>query len=258
MRALMIGAVLALAMAGAAMAQGYQYQPSGLEWTGRAPAAVGDTVRGLLRLPSGLVGLGDVAVDDVYADDMFSYWTGTSGGHRYLYDRYNGFWMPGPIDYRHATLNFQGEPIEGWVRVFGPFVEYNHFFGSDGVLYKRINIERNRNRKTNEHRRVIYTYFVNMATGERSDSEAMAYRVIGDLGVAREVVDRQVQQQEAALAKILAENPAFPNWQTEEFTTPAEVAAPADDAKKTDPTLLELVEGQIGPLQVGPAAPAGK
>jgi len=257
MRALLIGAVLALAMAGAALAQGYQYQPSGLEWTGREPAAIGETVRGLLRMPAGLVGLGDVNVDDVYADEMFSYWTGTSGGNRYFYDRYNGYWMPGPISYRHATLNFQGDLLEGWVRQFGPFMEYNHFFGSDGVLYKRINIERNRRRHTNQHRKVIYTYFVNMATGERSDSEAMAYRVIGDLGVAREVIDRQVQIQEEALAKILAENPAFPNWQTEAFETPAEVAAPAGDVAKTEPTLLELVEGQIGPLEVGqPATPA--
>lgn len=251
MRGFVIGMVLAVALAGSALAQGYQYQPSGLEWTGREPAAVGETVRGLLRMNTGVVGLGDVYVEDVYADEMFAYWVGTSGGQTYYYDRYSGYWKPGPITYRHSTLNFQGDNIEGWVRQFGSYLDYDHFFGGDGVLYKRINIERNRRRNTNNRRQVIYTYFVNMDTGERSDSEALAYRVIGDVGVAREVIDQQVKQQEEALAKILAENPAFPNWQTEAFDPPAEVAVPEGNPQQSDPTLLQLVEGQIGPLSVG-------
>jgi hypothetical protein len=251
MRGLLIAAIAVLAVTGTAYAQGYQYQPSGLEWMGREPAAIGDTVQGLLRMPTGVIGLGPVYVDDVYADELFAYWTGTSGGTRYFYDRYSGYWKPGPISYRHATLDFQGDSIEGWVRQFGSYLDYDHFFGGDGVLYKRINIERNRRRNTNQRRKVIYTYFVNMDTGERSDSEALAYRVIGDLGVAREIIDQQTKLQEEALARILAENPAFPNWQTQAFETPEEIAVPESNPQSSDPTLLQLIEGTIGPLSVG-------
>jgi hypothetical protein len=255
MRALFMGTILALALATAALAQGYQYQPSGLEWNPTTPVQAGETVQGLLRLPTGLTGLGDVYVEGIVEDDMFAYWAGTHGGTEYYYDIYSGYWKPGPVSYRHAALNFQGDNLEGWVRQFGSFVDYDHFFGADGVLYKRINITRNRHRNTNRRREVVYSYFVNMQTGERSDSEALAYRVIGDAGVAKQVIDDQIAKQEAALAQIVEQNPAFPEWQVEAFTAPAEVVEPNPSVVQGNPSLMELIEGEVGPLDVGQADP---
>jgi len=250
MRIALVILLLTLGVATAAGAQGYEFQPSGLEYEPTIPVEAGETVQALLRLPNGMTGLGQMYVDGVYYDDLFAYWQGTYNGDAYYYDIYSGYWKPGPVSYSHATLAFQDTAIEGWVRVFGPYPDYGHFFGRDGVLYKRINITRARTRDTNRRRQIIYTYFVNMATGERSDGEGLPYRYIGDAEVATEVVEAQMAERETQLADLVADDPAYPNWEVEAFVPPEEITAPATIPGTGEQSLLELIEDEVGPLQV--------
>ena len=255
MKHILASIVLLVALhAGAAFAQGYTYQPSGLGFTGTVPVEAGESVKGLIQMTTGLIALGDVQVEGVQEDDMFAYWAGKYGGQLYYYDGYSGYWRPGPLSYPHASLLFQGEVIEGRVRKFGLFEDRNHFFGNDGVLYKRINIERNRRRNTNRKRQIVYSYFVNTQTGERSDSDGLPYRVIGDMGVARAVVAEQVEKQEEALALILKENPAFPMWKVQAYELPEEVVVANGDPTKEEINLMQLIETEIGPLSTDDAA----
>jgi hypothetical protein len=250
MRNALVILLLTLGVATAAWAQGYEYQPSGLEYQPTVPVEAGQTVQALIRLPSGLTGLSQMQVDGVHYDDLFAYWQGTYNGDTYYYDIYSGYWKPGPVQYSHATLDFQGTAIEGWVRVFGPYPDYSHFFGRDGVLYKRINITRARTRDTNRRRQIIYTYFVNMATGERSDGEGLPYRYIGDAGVATEVVEAQMEARETQLADLVEDDPAYPNWEVEAFVPPEEITAPVTIPGTGEQSLLALIEDEVGPLQI--------
>jgi len=251
MRYILLGLTLAIALAGNAWAQGYEYQASGLEYQATTPVEAGETVTGLIRLPSGMTALGPVKVEDVYYDDLFAYWAGDYGGSLYFYDIYSGYWRPGPVGYEYANLNFQGENVEGWVRAFGNTVDYDNFFGRDGVLYKRINVTRNRTRNTNRHRQIVYTYFVNMATGARSDGEGLPYTVIGDTEVAAELIEEVMLARESQLANIVDEDPAYPHWEAQAFDLPAEVAAPETVHATDEANLLDLIEDEIGPLSVG-------
>jgi hypothetical protein len=251
MRALILGFALSLALATAALAQGYEYQPSGLEYQPTVPVEIGETVQGLIRLDSGMIALGQIRVEDVYYGDMFAYWLGNYQGGAYYYDRYSGYWKPGPVSTQYATLNFQGETVEGWVRVFGPFIDYDHFFGRDGVLYQRVNVTRARTRDTNRRRQILYTYFVNMETGERSDGEGLPYRVLtGDPEVVQDLVEQQMEAHETKLAEIVEDDPAYPQWETEAYEAPVEIVSPTTVPATGENTLLELMEGELEPLNV--------
>jgi len=251
MRALILGFALSLALVTAALAQGYEYQPSGLEYQPTVPVEIGETVQGLIRLDSGMIALGQLRVEDVYYGDMFAYWLGNYQGDAYYYDRYSGYWKPGPVRTQYATLNFQGETQEGWVRVFGPFIDYDHFFGRDGVLYQRVNVTRARTRDTNRRRQVLYTYFVNMETGERSDGEGLPYRVlVGDSESVKQLVEQQMAAHETKLEEIVQDDPAYPQWETEAYEAPAEIVSPTTVPSTGERTLLELMEGELEPLNV--------
>jgi hypothetical protein len=242
--------MLMLLLPAAAYAQqGYVYQPSGLGFVSREPIEAGQRVQGLILQPTGLLSLGELNVQGQESDDLFTYWTATYNRRSYYYDIYSGYWKPGPVSYRHATLNFSGDLLEGWVRVFGGLVDYNNFFGQDGVLYKRVNIERNRHRKTNNRRRIVYTYFVNMQTGERSDSGSLPYLVIGD--VSKDWLQEQMSKQEELYRSIVREDPAFPQWQVEAFVAPGEVVVANGQPDAEQLSLLQLIEQTAGPVQVG-------
>ncbi|MBN2082603.1 hypothetical protein JW859_10420 [bacterium] len=251
MRAILIAMVLACAIASAAFAQGYEYQVSGLEYQPTVPVNVGESVQSLIRLETGLLALGQVYVEDVFYGDMFAYWMGSFNGQTYYYDNYTGYWKPGPVGTTYATLNFKGEVIEGWVRYFGEFTDYDHFFGSDGILYKRINVTRNRTRNTNRRRQIVYTYFVNTQTGERSDGEGLPYRVIGDEDAAVELVEQQMEAREAQLADIVDGDPAYPQWEVTAFEPGEEIVSPTTVPGTGEQTLLDLIETEVGPLTVG-------
>jgi hypothetical protein len=248
MRILFVACACWLLLAGTALAQGYAYQPSGLGFVATEPVAAGQSLRSLILMPTGLITLGDVYVESQESDDMFTYWRGTFNGSTYYYDSYSGYWKPGPVEYRRAFLSFQGATIEGWTRVFGSLVDYNNFFGQDGVLYKRVNVERNRHRKTNNRRKIIYSYFVNMDTGERSDSGSLPYLVIGD--VDKEWLDEQMSKQEALYRSIVREDPAFPNWRVEAFEAPTEVVVANGKPDAEQLNLLQIIEKETSSVKV--------
>ena len=250
MRVFLLSLLLTIGLITAAAAQGYTYQPSGLEFNATSPVEEGSYVKALILLNGGMTGLGDVYVNGLYTDDLFTYWEGTYNGGTYYYDIYSGYWKPGPISYLRASLDFQGTAVEGWVRGFGTYYDADHFFGQDGVLYQRINITRNRTRHTNRRRQVIYSYFINTQTLERSDSEAPAYRYIGS--EPQTIVQSQSEAQEAKLADIIKEDPAYPQWELEAFTAPAEVITP-EGIPTDSPSLLQMIEGELGPIHDGDA-----
>jgi hypothetical protein len=248
MRVLFAACALWLALGTAVWAAGYVYQPSGLGFVSTAPVEAGQTVRGLIMLPTGIITLGDVKVTGQVSDDMFTYWSGTYNRGTYYYDSYSGYWKPGPVEYRRGALSFQGVAVEGWVRVFGGVIDTNNFFGQDGVLYKRVNIERNRHRKTNSRRKIIYTYFVNMDTGERSDSGTFPTLVIGEAG--KEWLDQQMKNQEDMYRSIVREDPAFPKWRTEAYTAPSEIVVANGQADAEQLNLLQQIEQETGAVKV--------
>lgn len=251
MQKLMLGIVLAITLVTTALAQGYEYTASGLEYQTTVPAAAGETVTGLVKQATGMTALGQVKVEDVYFDDLFAYWVGTFNGEYYAYDAYSTYWKPLPVSYQHATLKFQDEVISGWVRSFGGWMDSDNFFGRDGIVYKRINVTRNRKRGTNRRRQVIYTYFVNLATGERSDREGMTYSVIGDAGVAAQVIEEVMAARETELAAIVDNDPAYPQWENRAQEPPDVIGVP-DSVNVTDQqTLMDLIEGEVGPLTIG-------
>jgi hypothetical protein len=151
-----------------------------------------------------------------------------------------------------TTLNCQGqkqkERVEGWVRQFGSYLDYNNFFGSDGVYYKRIIIKRNRTRGTNKRRQIMYSYFINTQTLERSDGGAPPYIVIGNANV--DFLKEQMASKERVFKQILEANPAFPKWQSDAFIAPTKVVVHNGAPENVDDNLLQLIESEIGPLVV--------
>lgn len=256
MRILLFTALLAISVAGHAIAQGYEYQASGLEFEPTVPARAGETVQGLLKMDNGFTALGDVKIADVYYDDLFAYWVGLFDGKYYLYDQYSGYWRATPVAYQHAKLDFQGEIVEGWVRNFGNWTDRDHFFGRDGILYKRINILRNRTRDTSSRRRVVYTYFVNTATGERSDGTGRAYTIIGDEDVAIELVEQAEQDGEQQLEAVSSDNPAYEDWRANGHEVPEMLGIPGEIDTENG-SVMDLIEEEIGPLTVDEDTAAG-
>ncbi|MDQ3024374.1 MAG: hypothetical protein M3R04_08345 [bacterium] len=242
MRIAIISLILTLALAqGVLAADSIFFDP-------KAPVGAGDVVKALIQQPNGITALGDISVTGTVSDDLFAYWAGTFQNNRYYYDEYTTYWRPGPIRYSHSTLNFQGDIVEGWTRKFGSYLDYNNFFGSDGVYYKRIIIKRNRNRNTNKRRQIMYSYFINTQTLERSDSGSPPYIVIG--GGDGEFVKAQMANKESVFRQILDANPAFPKWKSEAFVTPKSVVVHNGAPAVADDSLLHLIENEIGPLNV--------
>jgi hypothetical protein len=241
MRIAALTALLTVLLAGSALAQSIFFDP-------KAPVSAGQTVKALITQSTGITTLGDIYVQGTVKDDLFAYWVGTHNGNRYYYDEYTTYWRPGPVTYRHSSLNFQGERVEGWVRQFGTYLDYNNFFGRDGVYYKRIIIKRNRNRNTNKRRQIMYSYFINTQTLERSDSGSPPYLVIGNADA--DFIKKQMQAKEDQFRQVLKEFPAFPKWQTDQYVAPAQVVVHNGAPEGGDDNLLQLIEAEIGPLQV--------
>jgi hypothetical protein len=116
------------------------------------------------------------------------------------------------------------------------------------VYYKRIVIKRNRNRNTNKRRQIMYSYFINTQTLERSDSGAPPYIVIGNTNA--DFIKAQSADKEKIFRQILDANPAFPKWKAEAFVTPSKVVVHNGAPEVADDSLLQLIENEIGPLNV--------
>jgi hypothetical protein len=217
------------------------------------PVSVGEKVFGIIVYPTGMYTVGKVQVVGSVSDDMFSYWEGSYKGDYYYYDPYSNRWMSGPVSYRHATLAFNGESVEGWVRDFGGLPDYNHFFGNDGDLYKRINVfKRNRgDRKIKT--RIVYTYFRNLRTGERSDGGKFPH--IQVTGATVEYINQESRRQEDNIQLLLDAVPSLADWREAAQTLPEKVDAPQTLPKTEDPSLAQLITKELGPLIVGPQQP---
>jgi len=258
MRVILIAGFLVALWLSAALAQ---TDAAALSATAGAAAelAPGTLLSGVVLTYDGYVTQGDIQVVEPYQDELFYYWVGQFEGNYYFYDLYNNAWRPGPPEYQHATLGFQGDSVEGWVRSFGNWLDRNHFFGADGVLYQRVDVKRSAITGLDipgTDSDVIYTYFVNAATGERSDSSGQLYATVGP-GLAQVYAD-QMADAEAQLSTMIADNPAYPMWQvpqqeiqpepipTEEAPTEEELSA----LYEGQASLLDLIEEEIGPLNV--------
>lgn len=217
------------------------------------PVKTGDKVFGILVYPSGMYTVGKVQVEGTVSDDMFSYWEGSFKGDYYYYDPYSLRWMSGPVSYKHASLAFQGDTVEGWVRDFGGLTDYNHFFGNDGDLYKRVNVFKRNNSDRKIKTRVVYTYFKNLRTGERSDGGKFPHLQVS--GATVEYINEESRRQEDNIQLLLDAEPELADWRAAAQSPPSQVDAPQQLPKTQDPSLAQLIAKELGPLSVGPDKP---
>lgn len=217
------------------------------------PIRAGEKVFGIIVYPSGMYTVGKVEVEGAVSDDMFTYWEGTFKGDYYYYDPYSLRWMSGPVSYRHASLAFQGKTVEGWVRDFGGLTDYNHFFGDDGDLYKRVNVFKRNKSDRKIKTRIVYTYFKNLRTGERSDGGKFPHLQI--TGATVEYVNEESRRQEDNIRLLLQAEPELADWRRAAQNPPSQVDAPQQLPKTEDPSLAQLITKELGPLSVGPDKP---
>lgn len=112
-----------------------------------------------------------VKLDQIATDNLFQYWTGISNNRRVVHDPYFNVWWPAPVVYRRTVINFKQQPVECIVRQYdgGKLEDPRIVFGMDGAVYLRIRVYRRFSTGSNKHnRKLVASYWKNMATGERS------------------------------------------------------------------------------------------
>jgi len=156
-------------------------------------------VWGNIRLENGFFVNTKVYPLEVIEDQFFSYWVGQAEGRAFLFDPYRKVWYPPPVQYLRTTIQFRGEEIEGFTRVWGhniQFIDGNYFFGVDGVNYELRQKYRRVGPAGRKHRKLVKSWYVNTLTGEQSD-----------------LPPRTVEEQEAYEAHLQAlPADAFPRW----------------------------------------------
>jgi len=143
---------------------------------GLAPVAAlaqeAQPVMGTVRSEGGFYQLMEVQPLGPMSDEFFTYWVGLAGQRGVLQDPYSQIWYPGPVEYLRTAIWFRGEPLEGFVRVWGktiPYIDGDWFFGVDGMVYRLIKKYKRIGPAGKRHRRLKYSYYMNLTTGERSD-----------------------------------------------------------------------------------------
>jgi hypothetical protein len=256
-----------VALCAAAVAQTDPAGSAGTSEPVLVPAAVGTIVRGYIQDDSGQAVVGEIQVAGSSPDDLFTYWVGYDGQWHYGFDVYREVWRPGPAEYVPATLGFQAGTLDGWLRSFGGMVDHDFFFGQDGVVYQRFYNE--------VDGEVVYTYFVHTATGQRSDSLELLNSVVTTPGLSQIILAQQARQIEKFLAGFPERSADFPYWRKYGNILPGELPSlvtwgavpPAGldrDLPQGQPSLLELIEQEVGPLhpeeeepqEAGPGAEA--
>lgn len=158
-----------------------------------------DFVWGTVRSENGFYTHTKVYPLEVIEDQFFRYWVGRAEGRVFLYDPFKQMWYPPPVQYMRTTLQFRGQPVEGFVRVWGrnyQFLDKNCFFGVDGVVYEQHNKYRRVGPAGRKHRRLVRSWYVNTLTGEQSDWEP-----------------RTPEEEQAYTAQLRAlPQDAFPRW----------------------------------------------
>lgn len=195
----------------------------------RASAQDYAPVLGTVRSEGGFFELMEVQPLGTVSDEFFTYWVGLAGERGVLQDPYSQLWYPGPVEYQRTTIWFRGEPLEGFARVWGkviPYIDGDWFFGVDGMVYRLIKKYKRIGPAGNRHKRLKYSYYLNLTTGERSD-----------------MPPRTEEELEALRQYLSAEGgTAFPRW----YVAPelAEQAAAEDESATGALTAEGEVEGE--------------
>ena len=205
-----------------------------------AGAALGaDSVKGTVLLKSGLLEYKSISVVDTYSDGYLTYWVGQTqrGGENFLYDPYNGIWVPGPVSWTQATLPFGHTTVAGWQRTFGNgSLDNRFFFGENGHVYWRFDKFKKR-RMQNDRRKSYraYSFWVDLDTGYRGP----AYRI-----VAGQVIPlAQAPQWDHELGIPLEPPPSDEELDREAIEAIAETSFPSWEEAK-----VEALETKQGPL----------
>jgi len=131
-----------------------------------------DYIWGTVRLDNGFYIYTKVYPVSVVSDQFFSFWAGEAEGRGVLLDPFSQIWYLAPVQYQRTAIVFRGEELEGFVRVWGnvmPYIDGNYFFGVDGMAYKLQKKYRRSGPAGKKKKRLIYSYYENLVTGERSD-----------------------------------------------------------------------------------------
>lgn len=209
-----------------------------LALAGAAFAADDDNfVWGTVRMDTGFYLYTKVYPISIVGDQFFEFWAGESEGRAVLFDSLGQIWYPAPVQYERTTIIFRGGELEGFVRVWGntiPFIDGNYFFAIDGMTYKLVKKYKRTGLAGNRHRKLRYSYYENMVTGERSDWLPRT---------EEEVYYYQSLIQESA-------KEAFPNWYSE--------AEPEELPPSTEPLTVPLDEAADEAIEPDEAESAGE
>lgn len=214
------------------------------------PAEVGAQLTAKVLTTDGGLVERQITLEGQSPDELFTYWIGFDGERFLGYDQFSGLWVPGPVTYHDGLLTFQGEIIEGWVRKFAGVPDYHRFFGDDGVLYERYNNYFDANNS--------YSYFVNTVTGERSDADEILGYLQQNPRWAAIAIEQQRVQAEEIRNRVERMGNGMAYWRNVAHTPPSvlpgtpveglDYRAPSFNLPPGTESLLDLIEGEIGPL----------
>lgn len=105
--------------------------------------ASADDYKGSVLFSDGTFAYETVTIGNPHNDSFLTYYEGFVPGYsgQLLYDPYNRIWVCGPIQYRAASLTFNGQKEQGWVRSFGDGSEDSRFFfAKNGHVYQRVDV----------------------------------------------------------------------------------------------------------------------
>ncbi len=194
-------------------------------------------VWGTVRMDNGFYLYTKVYPISIVGDQFFEYWVGESEGRAVLFDSLGQIWYPAPVQYERIKIIFRGEELEGFVRVWGkviPFIDGNYYFGIDGMTYKLVKKYKRTGPAGKKKRRVKYSYYVNMVTGERSDWLPRT--------------EEEIYYYESLIQESAKE--AFPNWYSE--------AEPDELPPSTEPLTVPLDEAVAEVLEPEDGESAGE
>ena len=184
-------------------------------------------------------------------DELFTYWIAYDGEQFLGYDQFSGLWVPGPVTYHYGKLTFQGEILEGWIRKFAGLPDYHRFFGNDGVLYERYT-----NYFNSEN---SYSYFVDTVTGERSDADEILGYLQHNPEWAAIAIEQQRIQAEEIRKRVEQPGNGLAHWRKVAHSPPSTLPGspvvgldynlPSFSLPPGTESLLDLIEGEIGPLE---------
>jgi len=194
-------------------------------------------VWGTVRMDNGFYLYTRVYPISIVGDQFFEYWAGESEGRAVLFDSLGQIWYPAPVQYERTKIIFRWEELEGFVRVWGntiPFIDGNYFFGIDGMTYKLVKKYKRTGPAGNRHRKLKYSYYENMVTGERSDWPPRT--------------DEEAYYYQSLIRESAKE--AFPNWYSE--------AEPGKLPPSTEPLDVPLDEAAAEALEPEDGEAAGE